>query len=76
EKTTLPVGITHPDGERTSFTTKGHLPHFSLADVFAGIEGARLQGGYARLCGAFLTDDLTADYGASFDWADSHGITV
>ncbi|MGO7998248.1 hypothetical protein ACC734_38680, partial [Rhizobium ruizarguesonis] len=55
------LGITHPDGERTFFTTKGQLPRFSLADVFAVIEGERLQGGYALLCGSFLTDDLTAD---------------
>ncbi|AHG46648.1 carbohydrate kinase [Rhizobium leguminosarum bv. trifolii CB782] len=76
EKTTLSVGITHPDGERTFFTTKGHLPRFGLADVFAVIEGARLQGGYALLCGAFLTDDLAKEYGAFFDWAGSHDITV
>ena len=40
EKTTLSVGITHPDGERTFFTTRGHLPRFSLADVFAVLDGA------------------------------------
>lgn len=33
EQTTLSVGITHPDGERTFFTTRGHLPRFSLADA-------------------------------------------
>ena len=76
EKTTLSVGITHPDGERTFFTTTGHLPRFSLADVFAVIDGARLRGGYALLCGAFLTEDLTREYDALFDWADSHDITV
>lgn len=75
-KTTLSVGLTHPDGERTFFTTRGHLPHFSLADVFAVLDGPRLSGGYALLCGSFLTDDLTAEYGAFFDWADSHGVTV
>ncbi len=35
EGTTVSVGITHPDGERTFFTTRGHLPHFSLADARA-----------------------------------------
>ena len=76
ERTTLSVGITHPDGERTFFTTRGHLPRFSLADVFAVLDGTRLSGGYALLCGSFLTDDLTAEYGAFFDWADNNGITV
>jgi hypothetical protein len=59
EGTTLSVGITHPDGERTFFTTRGHLPRLSLADVFAVVDGARISGGYALLCGSFLTDDLT-----------------
>lgn len=76
ENTTLSVGITHPDGERTFFTTRGHLPRFSLADVHAVVDGKKLAGGYALLTAAFLTDDLTADYPALFDWADEHDITV
>jgi len=76
EGTTLSVGITHPDGERTFFTTRGHLPRFCLADVLDSVDGSQLGGGYALLCGGFLTDDLTADYPALFDWADSHDITV
>ncbi|HTO31581.1 MAG TPA: PfkB family carbohydrate kinase [Pararhizobium sp.] len=76
EGTTLSVGITHPDGERTFFTTRGHLPRFSLADTLAVLDGARLSGGIALLCGCFLTDDLTRDYPALFDWADAHDITI
>ncbi|MBB6412728.1 PfkB family carbohydrate kinase [Mesorhizobium sangaii] len=76
EGTTLSVGMTHPDGERTFFTTRGHLPRFSLADVLAVLDGRALSGGYALLCGSFLTDDLTRHYDAFFDWADSHGIAV
>ena len=76
ENTTLSVGITHPDGERTFFTTRGHLPRFSLADVLAVLDGEKLRGGYALLTAAFLTDDLTRDYEALFDWADGHQITV
>ena len=55
EGTTLSVGMTHPDGERTFFTTRGHLPRFSLADVFAVLDGKRLQGGYALVV-RFLPD--------------------
>ncbi|SEI08918.1 hypothetical protein SAMN05216228_102210 [Rhizobium tibeticum] len=76
EQTTLSVGITHPDGERTFFTTRGHLPRFSLADVLAVLDGAKLSGGYALLCGSFLTDDLTRQYDAFFNWADQHKIAV
>jgi sugar/nucleoside kinase (ribokinase family) len=76
ESTTLSVGITHPDGERTFFTTRGHLPLFSLADVFAVLDGARLRGGIALLCGSFLTEKLVEDYDRFFDWADRHDISV
>jgi sugar/nucleoside kinase (ribokinase family) len=76
EGTTLSVGMTHPDGERTFFTTRGHLPRFSLADVLSVLDGNALSGGYALLCGSFLTDDLTREYAAFFDWADSHRIAV
>lgn len=76
EGTTLSVGITHPDGERTFFTTRGHLPRFSLAEVLSVLDGTKLSGGWALLTGAFLTDDLTRSYDAFFDWADGHGIAV
>lgn len=76
ERTTLSVGITHPDGERTFFTTRGHLPRLGLDDVFANLDGERLRGGYVLLSAAFLTDDLTRDYDALFDWADAHQITL
>jgi len=76
EQTTLSVGITHPDGERTFFTTRGHLPRFSLGDVLAVLNGAKLSGGYVLLCGSFLTDDLTGQYDAFFDWADQHDIAI
>jgi sugar/nucleoside kinase (ribokinase family) len=76
EGTTLSVGITHPDGERTFFTTRGHLPRFSLDDVLSVLDGERLAGGYMLLCGSFLTTDLTVDYEELFDWADKHRITT
>ncbi|HEY4191306.1 MAG TPA: PfkB family carbohydrate kinase [Mesorhizobium sp.] len=76
EGTTLSVGITHPDGERTFFTTRGHLPRLDLAGVLSVLDGPQLAGGWALLCGSFLTNDLTRDYTAFFDWADSHGIAV
>lgn len=74
--TTLTVGITHPDGERTFFTTRGHLPLYGFDDVLAVLDGERLAGGIALLCGSFLTDRLVAEYDALFDWADRHGIAI
>jgi sugar/nucleoside kinase (ribokinase family) len=74
--TTLSVGITHPDGERTFFTTRGHLPLFSFQEVPSMLDGNRLRGGYALLSGSFLTDALTLAYDELFDWADEHDIAV
>ncbi|WFU51013.1 carbohydrate kinase family protein [Sinorhizobium terangae] len=74
--TTLSVGITHPDGERTFFTTRGHLPLFSFDEVRTMLDGERLRGGFALLAGSFLTDALTHAYDELFDWADAHDIAV
>ena len=74
--TTLTVGITHPDGERTFFTTRGHLPHFDWPEVEVVIDAERLRGGILLLCGSFLTDALTKSYDRLFDWADAHQISV
>ena len=76
EGTTISVGITHPDGERTFFTTLGHLPRFSLADAFSILDGGRLAGGYLLICGSFLTPLIAREYDALFDWADRHDISV
>ena len=76
ERTTLSVGITHPDGERTFFTTRGHLPRFGISDVMQTIDGGAMAGGLALVCGSFLTDDLVRDYYTLFDWAASHDITI
>lgn len=74
--TTLSVGLVHPDGERTFFTTRGHLAHFSLADVEATLAARTLSGGYGLLCGSFLTDRLVADYDRLFDLADETGLSL
>ncbi|MEP7453800.1 carbohydrate kinase family protein [Phyllobacterium sp. SB3] len=74
--TTLSVGITHPNGERTFFTTRGHIAHLSWPEVRTMLDAERLKGGTAILCGAFLTDVLVSDYDALFDWADTHDIEI
>lgn len=60
--TTLSVGLLHSCGERTFFTTRGHLekasydllrPHLTLAPHYSSI---------ALLSGAFLTPGLRAEY--------------
>lgn len=75
-RTTLSVGVTHPDGERTFFTTDGHLRDLTAADALGALDGPSLRGGLLLLTGAFVTDRLAADYGRIFDWAKGFGITV
>jgi sugar/nucleoside kinase (ribokinase family) len=74
--TTLSVGITHLSGERTFFTTRGHLPDLNWPQVRAMLDWRKLGGGTLLLCGSFLTDALTAEYDALFDLAEAHGIAV
>lgn len=59
--TTVSVGIGHPDGDRTFFTTTGHLHAFGLKDVLAQLDEAG-QGCVALLVGPFVIPALLADY--------------
>ena len=72
--TTVSVGITHPGDDRTFFTTAGHLAHLTWPQAQAQL--MNVQGGLLLLCGSFLTDRLTADYAAVFDWAAVHSVDL
>jgi sugar/nucleoside kinase (ribokinase family) len=74
--TTLSVGITHPDGERTFFTTRGHLGALTLPQVTEMLDASALRGGLLLVCGSFLTPALAADYDTLFDWAARHAINI
>ena len=74
--TTLSVGITHPNGERTFFTTRGHIGALSWIEVAAMLDTDRLKGGMVILCGSFLTDALVSDYDLLFAWAKANGIDI
>ena len=75
-RSTLSVGISHPDRERTFFTTDGHLRDMTASDVLGTLDGPSLRGGVLLLCGAFVTDALAAGYGEILDWADSFDIDI
>jgi sugar/nucleoside kinase (ribokinase family) len=74
--TTISVGVTHPDAERTFLTTVGHLPEFSWSDVERQLDWDALRGGTIILCGSFLTERLSADYGRLFDRAAQEQIAI
>ncbi len=75
-RTTLSVGLTHPNGERTFFTTDGHLRDMTAPAVLDALDGAALRGGLLLLCGSFVTEALASGYAEIFDWADHHDVAV
>ena len=74
--TAISVGITHPDGERTFFTTLGHLDHFDFACVEAQLPASTAPGALALLSGTFVTPALTADYGRLIALLRARGFVV
>ena len=74
--TTLSVGLTHPDSERTFFTTRGHVDLLSWPEVRAAIDWPGLAGGLLLVCGTFVTGRLTADYDALLAHAAGHGVRI
>src|SRR5262249_23126597 len=62
--TTLSVGLTHSDGERTFLTSPGHLTSFSLADVLRQVPPRAGAGDVALLCSPFLSPPLFAEFDA------------
>jgi sugar/nucleoside kinase (ribokinase family) len=52
---TVTVGITHPDGERTFFTTTGHLEGFTSEHVLHQLPEQAAEGDIVLVCGVFLS---------------------
>ena len=75
-RTTLTVGITHPDSERTFFTTRGHLPHFSADEAIAQLSNVEIDGGMVLLSGAFQTERLMEGYDRLIEAATARGATI
>ncbi len=75
-RSTISLGITHPDGERTFLTTHGHLPALDWPKVQRMLDWSSLSGGTLLLCGSFITKALAAQYDALFDKARAHDVTV
>jgi sugar/nucleoside kinase (ribokinase family) len=75
-RTTLTVGITHPDSERTFFTTRGHLPHFSAEEAIEQLDQVEIGGGMVLLSGAFQTERLMAGYDRLIETVTARGATI
>jgi sugar/nucleoside kinase (ribokinase family) len=74
--TTISVGLTHPNGERTFLTSKGHLEALSLADVLTLLPAKAAPGDVALLFGSFLSPALLADYEALLQALSERGFAV
>lgn len=74
--TAFSIGITHPDGERTFFTTAGHLPLLSFDTVERSLNVAAMRGGIALIVGGFLTDGLTRNYRSLFEWLTAQDVDI
>jgi sugar/nucleoside kinase (ribokinase family) len=57
---TVTVGLVHPDGERTFFTSIGHLAAFSPEQVLAQLPERAQRGDLVLLCGVFLSPLLVS----------------
>ena len=75
-RTTYSVGLTHPDGERTFITTRGHLADFCGDDVLTCLDPATLSGGIVLLCGVFLLPGIERDFEMLAAWADENAIDI
>lgn len=58
----ISVGLTHPDGERTFFTTLGHLEDLGFDHVLPQVTAASRPGGPTLLTGCFVTPRLLPRY--------------
>lgn len=61
-ETTVSVGIMHACGERTFFTTRGHLEHLSYPHVIEHLAPAPRPGSIVLLSGVFLLPALRSRY--------------
>ena len=74
--TSFSVGITHPDGERTFFSNRGHVEDLSGADIAPLLTPQAVKGATVLVTGSFLTPRLTESYAQIFDGLRTNGARV
>jgi sugar/nucleoside kinase (ribokinase family) len=73
---TLTVGLVHPGGERTFFTSVGHLAEFSPEQVLAQLPPNAAPGDIVLLCGVFLSPLLVASGCQLLDTLKQRGFSI
>src|SRR5690625_1960759 len=71
--TSVTVGIVHGDGQRTFFTSPGHLEEFSLEQACRAVEQAK-PGEILVVCGYFLLPVLRREAGRLLERARLRGL--
>lgn len=74
--TALSVGITHPDGERTFFSSLGHLEDYSYEFVLQQIGNNNATSSIALVSGTFVTPGLTSRYDELFEALSAQGYQI
>lgn len=74
--TTLSVGMLDKCGERTFFTTRGHLEQLSYQQLRPRLQPAPDSNSIALLSGVFLTAKLRAEYSRLIEDLDSLGYRI
>jgi len=74
--TTVSVGVTHPNGERTFLTSQGHLAVMTLKDALRRLPARARPGDIALLLGAFLSPRLLESYEALIDLLVARGFEI
>lgn len=74
--TTASVGITYPNGERTFFTTPGHLDRLSFVEVCRQLPKRTRAGEIALLLGGFLSLPLLKRYEALLEHLRRIGFAI
>jgi sugar/nucleoside kinase (ribokinase family) len=74
--TTVSVGVSHPNGERTFLTSQGHLAVMTLKDALARLPARARRGDIALLLGAFLSPRLLESYEALIDLLVQRGFEI
>jgi len=75
-ETSLTVGITHPDNERTFFSNQGHIVRLSQQDVLMQLPPQATPGDLVLLCGTFLCLHLFDDYSELLGILQQRGFKV
>jgi len=74
--TTVSVGLSHPNGERTFLTSPGHLDEMMIEDVLKRLPSRAGRGDIALLLGVFLSPRLLESYEALIEILAERGFEI